>query len=314
MTVRRQQRLKKQHYVLLVNKKASFYQAKAIDKLIEAIRAKGFFYSLFEPESAADLLRQAEVAAGLRHATRTNPQPYGRGGPVTALIACGGDGTFNLVARAAVRAQLPVGCYPLGRVNNIARSLCKTCDINVISRSILTGGYREIDTAQAADIPFFGSLGLGFTVRLTEELEGRALPRFALGWSQIGAKAAAAVELRKTVVKVDAFRFEIKPIIFNINLLSYSAGLPLSPISIADDGYMEIIFDRGRGEGNFSAFTRSIVKGKYLYGDDIRLYRGKEITLQLLRGRTLYLDGELIELATDTLAVRVGDKQLRVLC
>ena len=34
----------------------------------------------------------------------------------------GGDGTVNLVAQIALKADLPMGIIPLGRFNNIARN------------------------------------------------------------------------------------------------------------------------------------------------------------------------------------------------
>jgi diacylglycerol kinase family enzyme len=227
-------------------------------------------------------------------------------------VACGGDGTFNLVARAALRADIPVGCLPLGRFNNIARSLNPTADPDKAIEKIISRGYRTIDTATAAGLPFFGSVGLGFVAKLLEQLQKQDVPRLSFGWSQLGARAASEVRLKRTILKVDAFRFEIRPIILSINLLSYSAGLPLTPASIPDDGLAEVVFDQGNNAGSFSAFTRLTLRKKYLYGDDVRLYRGRAITCQSVKGSTLYLDGELIELPDDTLEIRISDKKLHV--
>ena len=77
-------------------------------------------------------------------------------------------------------------------------------------------------------------------------------------------------------------------------------------------GIGKVVFDRGDNAGNFSSFTRLILKKKYLYGDDVRLYRGKIITCQSVKGRKLYLDGELISVPNESLEVRIGEKQLTV--
>ena len=313
MIRRRRQRAKKPHFAILVNKKAENYDPKAVTRLTAAIKSAGGYHSVFEPSTAMNMMLQARVAVGQDKPTGELQLPFARGGKISALIACGGDGSFNLVARAGLQADLPVGVLPLGKFNNIARSLYGSAVPSEVTKRLLDGAYEKIDIGRVADQYFFGSVGLGFVSHLAEELEGRALPRFAIGWSQVGSKAAAGVPVRKSVLKVDSFRFEASPVIININLLPYSAGLPLSPASIADDGMAEIILDQGNKPGDFSAYTRLIFKKKYLYGNEVRLYRGREITIQPLRGRMLYLDGELLKLPTDILEIKVENKKLSVI-
>lgn len=314
MRRRLQQRTKRKHFALLVNRAAAGYQQKAVERFVAEARKQGGSYTVYEPTSALSLLKQAEVAVGLRRANAECPAPFERGGPVTALVACGGDGTFNLVARVALKAGVPVGLLPMGRLNNIYRSVYGQTDINSAVKKIIGGGIRRIDSATAANLPFFGSAGIGLGPRLMEALEGRSVPRLALGWSQLAARAAAEVVAEDTVLKVDAFRFDFRPIILNINLLSYSAGLPLSPASVFDDGRVEVIFNQAGDAGNLSGYVRLIHKGKYLYGEAVRLYRGEDISIQPVRHRTLLLDGEMIEIPSETLDVHVGAEKLQVLC
>jgi diacylglycerol kinase (ATP) len=313
MIRRRQQRAKKPHFAILVNKKAENHDPKTISRLTTAIKAAGGYHSVFEPSTAMDMMRQAQVAVGQAKPTGELQLPFARGGKITALIACGGDGSFNLVARAALQADLPVGVLPTGKFNNIARFLYGNLAPAEVNKRLIAGAYEKIDIGRVADQYFFGSIGLGFLSHLAQEIDERGAPRFAIGWSQLGAKVAAGVPLKKSVLKVDSFRFETSPVIININLLPYSVGLPFSPASVADDGMAEIILDQGNNPGDFSAYTRLIFKKKYLYGNDVRLYRGREITIQPLRGRTLYLDGELLKLPTDILEIHVENKKLSVI-
>lgn len=296
----------------MVNKAAGRYESKAVERLVAAIKANRGAYTIYEADSAMDLFHSAEVAAGLRQAGRID-RPYAGAGPVTALVACGGDGTFNLVARAGFRANLPVAQYPLGKLNNVTRSFYGTADPSHVTKHILSSETRQSDVGWAGGLPFFCSLGLGFTVRMVEEMADRSIPRFGLGWSKLGAKAAAQVEFKDMILKIDSFRFEIHPAIFNIHLLSHAAGLPFSSVSIPDDGHAEVIFDTNPEAGNFSTFTRLIHSGKYLYGDDVRLYRGSVISMQPVKGRRLCLDGELLELPTDYVEVKIDEKKLQML-
>jgi diacylglycerol kinase family enzyme len=179
---------------------------------------------------------------------------------------------------------------------------------------VVGGNYKKIDVGQAADQPFFVSVGLGFVPQLAEEIKDGSLPRFGFGWSQLGGKVAAQVKMIKTVIKIDAFKFEAEPILLNIHLMPYAAALPFSTASLTDDGEAEVIFDLGNKMGEFSTITRLIQKNKFLYGSDVRMYRGKSISVHPVRGRIVYLDGELIPLPTNTLSIKTGDKQIRAFC
>lgn len=314
MIRKRTQRTKNAHYCILVNKTAAAYQKKPVERLTQVIKAKGGRYTVLEPDSAMELYTQAKAMVQSSKADKPVPAAVSRWGDVTALVACGGDGTFNLVARAALSANIPIGVLPMGRFNNIGRSLCPVASPEAGIIKIMNGKYRTVDVGLAADQIFFGSVGLGFIPHLAKELEGRKIPRFAIGWSKLAAKAASNVKSVKTIIKIDAFRFELRPMILNINLLAYSVGLPFSSASLPDDGHAEIILDRGDSSEEFSAYIRNIFKNNYYYGDSISLYRGKEISIQPTKGRTLYLDGELIELPTEYLEIRISDKKLKVFC
>ncbi|MDF1543463.1 MAG: acylglycerol kinase family protein, partial [bacterium] len=114
---------KRSHFCLLVNKAAASYDPSLIEKCTRLIKSKGHNYTVVEPKSGVEMARLAEIAAGVRKSHRFYTPAVSRRGKVTALIAAGGDGTVNLVARAAEQAKLPVGIIPMGKDNNIARSL-----------------------------------------------------------------------------------------------------------------------------------------------------------------------------------------------
>lgn len=310
----RHQKEKNAHYALLVNPAAAQYQAKTINQLTEAIKKRGGFYTTFESESAASLLKQAQQAAKM-HQEGADMSPHvARRGAITALIACGGDGTFNLVARAAMEKGVPVGVLPMGRFNNIARHLYESTDTSAAIARIIAGNYRTLDVGLAADQPFFNAVALGFVPELADSLKSQRAPMFGFGWAQLAAKAAANVQVSQMVIKIDAFRFELSPIMVNVHLLPYAVGLPFSTASLSDDGEAEVIFDFGNQIGEFSSVIRAIHKKKYLFGNEIRLYRGKVIAFQPVKDRVLYLDGELIPLPTNSLSVRMSEHKVKVFC
>lgn len=296
----------------MVNPAAGRFDEAVVEKAVSAIRRENGQYTIIKTDSPGRSMAMLRGLLGLRRSRKPLPPPVARRGKVTGIVVCGGDGTFNLTARAAMQAGIPVGILPMGEANNIARSLIGTEEPRV--QPVLAGNYRKIDVGRAGRLFFFGSIGFGFIPRLSEELHAHRRPLFGFSWSKLGGRVAAEVELKQMVVKIDAFRFELNPLMLNVNILPWSGGLKLSPVSIADDGFAEVIFDRGRQMGEFSTFTRLIAKEKYLYGEDIQLYRGRVIEVQPGSARRMYIDGEIVEAPSEVLPIEIHEKKLKVFC
>jgi diacylglycerol kinase family enzyme len=298
------------HFGILVNKTARNYERSTVSRLIELIRKQNDYYTIVEPGSAMELVQRAEALAGVRRFRHRRSPDEQRRGEISALIAAGGDGTVNLVARAALAAGLPMGILPLGRVNNIAASLYESTKPEKCITKILGKIQKRIDYAMVANQMFFGSVGLGVIPNLEKLLIQNGRPRFGFGWNALGAKAAAACSIRNSIIKVDAFRFEVSPLLLNINLLPYSAGIKISPVSGQSDGLAEVIFDINIKPREIGGILNQLNRGKFVYGEEVQLFRGRNITIQPTAGMTMYLDGELLELPTDIIEVEVGSKHL----
>lgn len=307
---KRSQRTKNAHYLILANESADRFEKSQVDDMITAIRAKSGQYTVIRPDTAQQAQAMALATLGLKRGRRQVPVPVARRGRVTAVLAAGGDGTVSLAGRLAAEAGVPLGILPMGHLNNIARSLFNLDD-SAIDR-IMAGKYEKIDTGRIGPLTFLGSVGFGFTPALAKSLANRRPPRFAIGWAKLGGRAAAEVKPKKMTIKIDAFRFDVSPLLVNINLLPTSAGLDLSPASIDNDGQAEVIFDRGDQMGEFSSFTRLICKGRYHYGDGVRLYRGRVIWLIGLEGAEMYIDGDIMPAPSNELPVMIEEKRLKI--
>ena len=308
------QQKKPSHYCLLVNQAATNYNDSHIKKLTSAIRKQGDSYTVFEPESAFKLLNTSLKAVGIKKWHQDVPKTFLQRGKVTTLVACGGDGTVNLVGRAGFKANIPVAILPMGKFNNIAKSLHKDITEDTAIKNILKGNTQKIDVGMVGDQIFLGSAALGFTPQMQKLMSTTSLSRFAFRWGQNAGKAVTDVKANSLVVKIDAFRFEIKPTILNINLLSHSVGIPISPTSIPNDNHAEIIVDFQNNKKSVSQFIRQLYKEKYIYNDEFKLFRGQHISIQPVKDEILYLDGELIVLPNDVLDIVMNEHQLQVIC
>jgi diacylglycerol kinase family enzyme len=291
------QPVRKQRLNLVLNSQAHGFSETAVEQVKAAITDSGGEYFIINAENVRELIFR------LKKALQFNP---------AGMIVCGGDGTVNLVGRHLIRRTCPLGIIPMGKFNNIYRSLYGASSIDKAIKRILSGRDRRIDQGLAGGYFFLGSAALGFTVELHNGLANRRLPRFGIGWSRTAAACAAGVKVNQLSIKIDSFAFEFSPIMFNVNLLAYSAGLPVSTAGIDDDGKAEVIFDIGQGKAIFSSYARMLVKGKYLYADPIRMYRGTKIVVGPVDGRKLYVDGDLHDIVAPELGIEIFPKRIRV--
>ena len=87
------------------------------------------------------------------------------------IIAVGGDGTVNEVARAMVHSDAVLGIIPSGSGNGLARELHIPLDIKRAIQVIKNGNVTTIDCCKANDRTFFCTCGVGFDAVVSEKAQ-----------------------------------------------------------------------------------------------------------------------------------------------
>lgn len=86
---------------------------------------------------------------------------------IPAVIAIGGDGTINEVARSLVNSTTKLGIIPVGSGNGLARELGIPLNLRSALSLIRKGHTRKIDYGLANGLPFFCTCGVGFDARVS---------------------------------------------------------------------------------------------------------------------------------------------------
>jgi diacylglycerol kinase family enzyme len=282
---------------LLVNAAASKHQPSTVLEFARLLSAGGYEVETLHPETSAEMASQAVAAAKKR--------------PL-ALVAVGGDGAVNLVARALIGSDVRLAVLPQGKCNSFFTSLVGKPSLSLAVEAFKSGAARAIDCGAVSGQPFFTSVGLGLLPALCEALSERSLPRFGIGWARLTSRVAAGIQRHRTPVRIDAYRFDLEPMMITVSLLPYCLGLNLSPTAIPDDHRLEVTLDMGQENEPPSKFIRDIYKQNHRFDNGIRLYRGEEIIIGSTKGRMLYLDGELISTPTNNLEISIQREQILV--
>ena len=81
---------------------------------------------------------------------------------VDVVVAVGGDGTVNEVAKAIVHSNTALGIIPCGSGNGLARHLMLPMDIKKSIEIINQCAVHDLDYGLINNIPFFCTCGMGF--------------------------------------------------------------------------------------------------------------------------------------------------------
>jgi YegS/Rv2252/BmrU family lipid kinase len=93
--------------------------------------------------------------------------------PRSLVVACGGDGTVNLVARTLAGTDATMGIIPLGSGNGLARHLGIPMDMDAALSRLRSGVRQRIDTAKIAGHFFVNVAGLGYDARISQAFKNR---------------------------------------------------------------------------------------------------------------------------------------------
>jgi YegS/Rv2252/BmrU family lipid kinase len=138
----------KKSVLFIINPKSGTRSKKNIQQLIqENVPAEYFDYQIVFTRARA-------------HATELAAQAAANG--VEYIMAVGGDGTMNEVARSLVYTQSTLGIIPIGSGNGLARDLNIPLDPMNALRLLVEGRKTVIDSCTMNEMPFFCTAGAGF--------------------------------------------------------------------------------------------------------------------------------------------------------
>jgi len=211
---------------------------------------------------------------------------------VDYVIAVGGDGTVNEVARALVESSSVLGIIPMGSGNGLARDLAIPMDIRKALEVILERKIRTIDYCKANNRVFFCTCGVGFDASVSERFNKR--------------KHRGPFSYMKSVVaEYLRFKPDTYDIVFENEVLSKKAFLVtcanasqygnnayIAPQADMNDGMMDVAIlspfsPLDVGHLLVQMFTKQITKNRKL-----QYYRSKKLTLRRAKPGIVHVDGE----------------------
>jgi len=230
--------------------------------------------------------------------------------PPAGVVAVGGDGTMNEVARALVHTTTPLGILPLGSGNGLARHLGLPLTLKAAILRALNGNARTIDTARINEYPFFGLAGMGFDAHVGQ-LFSQQTQRGLATYVKVAMEAYWTYQPQKYIV--DGTPQEAFSLSF-ANAGQFGNNAWIAPQADLSDGLLDVCtvapFPKLYGTAlSYLLFTRQMALSPY-----VSYRKVQEVLVETQQPPLIHYDGEPVQLDTTHVRVQIVPQSLRVIC
>jgi len=156
------------------------------------------------------------------------------------IVAGGGDGTINQVARSLVNSETTLGILPMGSGKGLARSLNIPLDLRKAIRIINKFEIHRIDTGLVGIHRFVNIAGIGFSAEIAHayaDTKKRGFFPYVINTAEkLPGYSSVSASLNINNRNISGEYFDIS----FANSSQWGYGAHISPISKPDDGLLHI--------------------------------------------------------------------------
>lgn len=239
----------------------------------------------------SDIECSIEFTAGRGHATELAKEGVAK--KFNRIIAVGGDGTVNEVARGLLHTATPMGIIPKGSGNGLARHLGINMKIDSALEQVLGGSVIAMDTFRMNDHLSLNVSGIGFDGHIAN-LFGAGKKRGFWGYT----KLVIQEYLRYNEFDSTLFIDGQSPIHFHsfmiaiANSSQYGNNARVAPLaSVMDQSLQLAVVKKVPAQRGFP-FAYQMFTGKLETGKDYECLAFQKGTIQVSKPTAFHIDGE----------------------
>jgi diacylglycerol kinase (ATP) len=207
------------------------------------------------------------------------------------VVAVGGDGTINEVARGLVNTLVPMGIIPGGSGNGLARHLGIPIKIKEALDSLFDSRIVAIDTFTINDKLSLNVSGIGFDGHIANLFAGKKV-RGLFGYVKLTLKEffhfqEFNAEISMGGTKVDRSAF----IIAVANSSQYGNNVKIAPTASVCDGLMHVSIIKKVPPYRID-FIYSFLRGQLAKSDLCEIISARELKIKTSKATPYHVDGE----------------------
>ena len=212
-----------------------------------------------------------------------------------AVVACGGDGTINLVGKQLLGTGIALGLVPMGSANGLATELEIPPDEFQALRTIRKGKTIDADVLCINGEHYcFHLADVGFNARLIESYEEEGGHGKMLYAKHLAGQLADKETFDCTIdINGDSLDFEAVMVVF-ANASKFGTGAVVNPEGTLDDGRFEICIYKPYSNWSLPWLAYLMFSGRIDEYENAEFISTDKATIRMKSPQPVQIDGEVV--------------------
>jgi diacylglycerol kinase (ATP) len=208
------------------------------------------------------------------------------------IVAAGGDGTVNEVAKALINTDIEFGILPCGSGNGLSRFLKIPMKLKEAIDLQNKGSILKIDYGTINENPFFCTCGVGFDAHIGNKF-AQSQSRGFLTYIKETIAAFFQYRPKKYKINVDGEKLKTRAFLVTVaNAGQYGNDVYIAPQADITDGMLDLCiltpFPKHKAfHMGYRLFNKTMDQCSY-----IKVRKGQAITIKRKKKGEVHLDGE----------------------
>lgn len=219
---------------------------------------------------------------------------------VDVVVAVGGDGTVNEVARALAESDTALGIVPCGSGNGLARHLMLPMNVKGALEIINNGLVHSLDYGIIDGHPFFCTCGMGFDAFISKKFAS-AGKRGPLTYIENVLKEGLKYEPETYELTLDGNETErYKAFLISVaNASQYGNDAYIAPQASMSDGFLDVVIMEPFDILEAPQVGIDLMNKTLNKSSKIKCFKAKDIRIRRKEEGVIHYDGDPIDAGKD---------------
>jgi len=263
---------------IIVNPAAGSRNGGLFDAVVRQLHDKGAAVRCFDTEGPGHATELAAKCAREAYAD--------------VIVAAGGDGTINEVARGLLGSPTPLGVLPLGTANVLAIELGQKRRARSIADTLLNGEAKLVGTGLVNDEMFLLMVGAGFDGAVVDAIKPSMKRRFGkLAFVWEGLKAWLKGPGHIISVNIDG-ELQDAAWVLVTNARHYAGPFVLAPMADIAEPHLQAFIFRKESRLAFAGYFLGLALGRITHMPGVHVSRFQKLELSSAVPVPVEVDGD----------------------